>query len=189
MSVCSMMLSLVNGQMKMTDKVTVDATSAKTNITIGGDERLKIEYYTKKRVVKDSEPAEILYELHGNCYVWGVDVKKWKKNDKLQCQMAFSYDEPSDSKADWFVINLDFQGTDKTNTWSCIDGNSAKGADKWAVDASSNCMSNAEKSISSFNGDLGYFRGHWMRMFKTMDETYDIMMKLDSEKPGLKGNF
>lgn len=108
MGICSMMLSLANGQMKMTDKETIDTLSAKTNVTIGGQDNLIIEYYTKKRVVNGSEPVEMFYELHGNCYVWGVDVKSWKKGDQMQCQMSFAYDEPEDSKADWFVVNLDF---------------------------------------------------------------------------------
>ena len=190
MGICSgLLLSLVNGQMDMKmmmDKKTIDTLSDKKNITVGGQDNLIIEYYTKKRVVEGSEPLEMWHELHGNCYVWGVDVKKWKKNDKLQCQMSYSYGD----KADWFVINLDFKGKDKVNEWSCIDGTSANNADfTWDTDKTSNCMANTEKSITSFNGDLGYFRGHWMRAFNTKDEADDVLIQLDSEKPGLKGNF
>ena len=40
-----------------------------------------IEYYTQK--LMNNKTGEIKYELHGNCFMWGVDARNWKANDRV----------------------------------------------------------------------------------------------------------
>ena len=73
------------------------------NITIENNQNTMVEYWTEK--VFNNETGETKLEFHGNCFMWGVDARNWKANDRVQCLMGFYYEE---NRIDWIVTSLDY---------------------------------------------------------------------------------
>ena len=144
---------------------------------------LSINYYLSELTNPD-DATQVVYELHGNCAAKNVDYSAWAAGDKITCEMGFYYTE---NEVDWLNLEMEYagSGTDDVNSWSCKDGISTT-ADDFKEDATSNCMANNEKSVSSFIDDKGTFLGHWMRSFDTMDTAEDILITYKSD---LKANF
>ena len=98
--------------------------------------------------------------------------------------MAYYYETDD---IDWFKLKMEYAGSgDKDiNSWTWTDGYSTS-LDSYNEDATTNFMTNNEKSVSNFMNGSGTFMGHWMRSFDTMDESGDLMLKIDTD---LKANF
>ena len=163
------------GEMTGMRTFTNSSDTPKMNVTIGGDDRITLEYYIRKLWNADT-PEMLHYQLHGNCYIWGVDASNWNDNTDPFCEMGLYYDA---TKIDWLLISLDYKGQAVKNTWSCTDGFSDGTTDFTYTKETSpakNCMANDKKSNSAFQEGKAYLKGHWMREFKSMamDKAQDI---------------
>ena len=172
--------------MEMTPAPALTKTSAKVNVTIGSNDKTIFEFYTKR--VKDNSTGDINYELHANCWGWGLDASAFTSGSKYTCQIGLFNDS---NFIDWMVEELAYTSQTATNTWTCTDKVSKSSSSQFDATSDSgaqNCMAMSMKSITSFNGGKAYFRGHFMRKFETGDAD-DLALKLGTIKANLKVTY
>ena len=158
----------------------IEVKTEQTYIELG-DGQAQISYYLVQKTNPENE-SEVDYELHGNCWAWGVDISNWVPgSSKFTCDMGLYYDPAT--IVDWQQVEMVYEGEDGTNTWSCKDGKSTSGIDfTFTEDSTSNCMANAMKSSATYpETGSGIFQSHWMRAFNTMDmEGDDLTLMVDN---------
>ena len=68
------------------------------------DSQSKVSYYLSKKT-DPANAANVKYELHGNCWAWGVDISSWVAGtSKFTCDMGLYYD--ASTKVDWQSIEM-----------------------------------------------------------------------------------
>jgi 1,4-alpha-glucan branching enzyme len=78
------------------DKVKWDTEKEVALDTTG---QYKITYYLTQWT-DPSDSSSVIYELHGNCWAWGVDLSTWTSgSSELTCNLGFYYDESV--RVDW----------------------------------------------------------------------------------------
>ena len=123
------------------------ATTDEKEIVLDTDGVYKVTYYITEWTNPEDD-TDIIYELHGNCWAWGVDVSSWTEGSStLTCNLGFYYDETE--RVDWTQVNMQYEGADADQTWSCKDGVSTSSSEfTFTEDSTSNCMANTSKSSS-----------------------------------------
>jgi hypothetical protein len=58
----------------------------------------KVNYYLKK-LTNPADSSDIVYELHGNYFAWGVDISSWSSGEVMSADLGFYYDETV--RVDW----------------------------------------------------------------------------------------
>ena len=115
------------------------------------DDQVKISYYLAQYTNPD-DSKQVKYELHGNCWAWGVDVSNWVSGtSEFKCEMGLYYDDDASTFVDWSSIDMLYNGQDGTSTWSCKDGRSKSSMDfAYTEDSTSNCHVMTSKSSASY---------------------------------------
>ena len=126
------------------DKVAWDVEK---EVLLDSEGKYKISYYLAQWTNPD-DATDIIYELHGNCWAWGVDVSTWTSGSStLTCSLGFYYDETE--RVDWEQVSMVYGGNadDSVQTWSCVDGYSTSASEfTFTEDTTANCMANTSKS-------------------------------------------
>jgi hypothetical protein len=87
--------------MNMADTSSWDSVQWDTpkDILLDNDGVYKVNYYLKK-LTNPSDSSDIVYELHGNYYAWGVDISSWTAgSNTMSANLGFYYDESV--RVDW----------------------------------------------------------------------------------------
>ena len=155
------------------DEVKTDQVDIELN------DQVKISYYLLQKT-NPMDSSDVMYELHGNCWAWGVDTSDWVTGEsKFSCDMGLYYF--ADNIVDWQTVDMLYQGEDGEATWSCKDGKSTSATSfSYTEDGTSNCMANGAKSSATFpEAGSGIFQSHWMRPFSTGDDD-DLTLLVDN---------
>mmetsp|Transcript_17617 Transcript_17617/g.29747 ORF Transcript_17617/g.29747 Transcript_17617/m.29747 type:complete len:148 (-) Transcript_17617:379-822(-) len=113
------------------------------NRTIGTDQKNMVQYYLKKSIPKDGV-SMTMWEFHGNCFFYDVDISTWNVDDEAKCGLGFIYDS---FKVDWLVLKMQYKGLSGTHVYSCEDGYStSRATNSYSLDTTQNCHANSEKS-------------------------------------------
>jgi hypothetical protein len=88
-------------------------------VNVVNEGEVKINYYTKK--LTDSKTKKVSYELHGNCYLFNLEVAKYNMTVErtVSCEVALSEESPP-KVVDAMILSskLKLNAPDKA-VWAC----------------------------------------------------------------------
>ena len=109
----------------MGDKDTFEtkiSTTTTVDITKSKEGQVKLNYYTKK--LTDKKTKKVIYELHGNCYIYNLDVTGYDDATErtVGCEIGLG-DKDSTVQIDYMKLSSKFKLSDTdTVVWDCQDG-------------------------------------------------------------------